>query len=156
MSVLHALRARLRALFRRSSADSELGEEIRFHIELETEKSLRLGMPAAEARRLAVAHFGGVQRVREEHGDVRRQRWLADFAADARFTLCAVRGRGETQVLVESDVSGTFFSTFGVRAALGRTFVDDETWQRAARVALLSDRAWRDRFGADSGVIGTS
>jgi len=247
MSMLHAARARLRALFRRSAGDLELGEEIRFHIELETEKNLRLGMSATEARRLAVAHFGGVQRVREEHGDVRRPRWLADFATDARFTLRAIRRapalastavvtlalgiaanvaifsavnavilrplpfpspdrlmmigednsekrwhmnvdapanyldwragvsdfadaaaytdglgralltvRGETQVLTASTVTGSFFQTLGVRAALGRTFHDEETWQSAARVAVLSDRAWRERFGGDTSIVGTS
>lgn len=91
MSMVKALRARLRALLFRRAADAELREEIQFHIETETEKNVRLGMSRDEARRLAIAHFGGVQRVREEHRDVRRMRWIEDFAGDARFAFRALR-----------------------------------------------------------------
>jgi putative ABC transport system permease protein len=91
MTWLKGLRARLRALLRPTAADSDLTDEIRFHIDLETEKNLRLGMSPDDARRYAVAHFGGVQRVREEHRDVRRLQWIEDFAADARFALRTLR-----------------------------------------------------------------
>src|SRR5437762_6668565 len=91
MTRLKGLRARLRALLHPTVADNELSDEIRFHIELETEKNVRLGMSADDARRVAVAHFGGVQRVREEHRDVRRLQWLEDFAGDVRFALRTLR-----------------------------------------------------------------
>ena len=90
MSFFHALRARLRAT-RQSAADRSLADEIRFHIELETEKNIKLGMSPDEARRRALAHFGGVQRVREEHRDVRPLRWLEDAASDSRFALRTLR-----------------------------------------------------------------
>ncbi|MFI5229767.1 MAG: ADOP family duplicated permease [Gemmatimonadales bacterium] len=91
MSVIHAIRARLRALVRRRSADRELRDEIGYHLERETEKLVAQGMNGEEARRMALAHFGGVQRVREEHRDVRRISWLEDFVADARFAFRALR-----------------------------------------------------------------
>ena len=246
MSILHALRARLRALFRPTAADRSLTDEIRFHIDLETEKNVRLGMNADEARRRAVAHFGGVQRVREDHRDVRPMRWLEDGIADARFALRSLRrapalgvvavvtlalgiganvaifsavnavvlrplpfpapdrlamiteenpekhwhlqeaapanvldwragvpafqdvtayadflgtstltGRGDPQTIQLVYTMGNFFSVMGARAALGRTVSDEETWKPAA-VAVLSDRAWRTRFGGDSSIIGKS
>src|SRR6185503_16650649 len=91
MGILSGIRARLRALFKRTTADRELSEEIQFHIELETEKNVRLGMPPAEARRAALAHFGGVLRVREDHRDVRRLKWIEDFVTDARFAVRSLR-----------------------------------------------------------------
>ena len=91
MGIFSGFRARLRALIRPRAADRELVDEIRFHIELETEKNRRLGMSADDARRVAVAHFGGVQRVREEHHDVRRPHWIEDFAGDARFAVRSLR-----------------------------------------------------------------
>src|SRR3954469_15837709 len=91
MSLITGLRARLRAFTADKAADTELADEIRFHIELEMEKNIRLGMPEREARRLAVAHFGGVQRVREEHRDVRRFQWLEEFLSDSRFALRSLR-----------------------------------------------------------------
>jgi predicted permease len=45
-------------------------------------------------------------------------------------------------------VSGNYFE-----AALGRTFTPDEE-RSAARVAVLSDRLWRSRFGGDPSVVG--
>ena len=50
--------------------------------------------------------------------------------------------------------TGNFFSVLGARAALGRTFTDAETWQTGQRVAVLSHRLWRDRFGSDPRVVG--
>jgi hypothetical protein len=91
MTLLAGFVARLRALFHPTATDNALNDEIRFHLELETEKNLRLGMSPADARRLAVAHFGGVQRVREEHRDVRRLQWIEDFAGDVRFALRTLR-----------------------------------------------------------------
>lgn len=45
-----------------------------------------------------------------------------------------------------------YFSTLGVKAALGRTFSADEDLESA--VAVLADAAWRRRFGADPGIVG--
>ena len=91
MGILKGLRARLRALLSPASAQRDLDDEIQFHIELETDKNVALGMSPAEARRVAMAHFGGVQRVREEHHDVRRPHWIDDFVSDVRFALRTLR-----------------------------------------------------------------
>jgi putative ABC transport system permease protein len=45
--------------------------------------------------------------------------------------------------------TANLFSVLGVHAALGRTFGTDETG-----VAVISDRLWRRRFGADPAVLG--
>jgi len=55
------------------------------------------------------------------------------------------------RVLPGALVGGTFFSTLGTRAALGRTLApSDET----ADVVMLSDAAWRREFGADPKIVG--
>src|SRR5262249_3271212 len=63
-------------------------------------------------------------------------------------------GRGEPRLLTLSLTTGNFFSVLGVRAAIGRTFTDDETWKSGTHVAVLSDRAWREQFGADPSIVG--
>jgi putative ABC transport system permease protein len=75
------------------------------------------------------------------------------FEGVGRVTLT---GRGDPQVLRRSTVMGNLFSTLGVRAALGRTFTFDETFDTGTHVALLSDRAWRQVFGADPRIVGKS
>jgi putative ABC transport system permease protein len=47
------------------------------------------------------------------------------------------------------------FDVLGARAMLGRTFAPDEGGTGRPAVAVLGYELWRDRFGADSGIIGT-
>jgi len=247
MSTLSGLRARFRALVRPRTADSDLAEEIRFHIELETEKNVHLGMTPDEARRIATAHFGGVARAREDHRDVRNIGWLSDLAMDMRFTARSLRrspafsaaavltialaiganvaifsavnavvlrplpfhepdrlvmlteenaerqweqalvaapnafdwrasvpafsdimmydysasgmtltGRGDARTLRAAYVTGNFFSTLGVRAALGHAFEEADTWDSAPLSVVLSHAAWIREFGGDASVVGSS
>src|SRR5262245_7700825 len=54
-------------------------------------------------------------------------------------------------------VSGNFFDVLGVRPALGRGFVYEDTWKEEGpppRVVLSWD-TWATRFGADASVVGT-
>ena len=51
-------------------------------------------------------------------------------------------------------VSGDFFSTMGVTAALGRTIRPDEDAEGSDRVAVLSDGLWHRRFDADPAIVG--
>jgi predicted permease len=48
---------------------------------------------------------------------------------------------------------GDAFETLGVTPAVGRGFTEVET-TRGERVAILSHRVWRDRFGSDAGLVG--
>ncbi len=63
-------------------------------------------------------------------------------------------GDGDPVVLTGYTVTGNLFSVLGVHPALGRTFTDAETWASGVRGAVLSDRLWRNQFGADPDVIG--
>jgi putative ABC transport system permease protein len=62
--------------------------------------------------------------------------------------------RGEPVQLESAKVTGRFFNVLGARAALGRVF--DETDDRVGgpAVVVLSDRLWRERFGASPEVVG--
>ena len=54
---------RLRALFGREGLERELHNEMKNHLELETEDLMRTrGLPRDEARRQAALRFGGVDR----------------------------------------------------------------------------------------------
>ncbi|HET9010466.1 MAG TPA: ABC transporter permease, partial [Gemmatimonadaceae bacterium] len=61
---------------------------------------------------------------------------------------------GEPMIVKPARVTGNFFSVLGARPALGRTFVNAETWRTGHRIAVLSHHLWRDRFGSDPGVVG--
>jgi hypothetical protein len=68
--------------------DDRLAEEIRFHVEQQTEKNLRAGMSPEEARRQALIQFGGVQQTRERTRDEFRGAYLENLRATFA-TACA-------------------------------------------------------------------
>ncbi|HEY6399829.1 MAG TPA: ABC transporter permease [Blastocatellia bacterium] len=75
----------LRKLFRVKRTEREMDRELRFHLEMETEKNIRRGMEPEEARLEALRSFGGVERFKEECRDVSRNRPLETLWQDARF-----------------------------------------------------------------------
>jgi predicted permease len=81
---------RLEVLFRKRSAEEELEEEIRFHLEMEAREMAREGMTSIEARRAARVAFGGVERVKEEVRNVRGARMLDDLVQDLKLALRAL------------------------------------------------------------------
>jgi putative ABC transport system permease protein len=83
--MLNKLKTRLRALLRKSEMERELDEELRYHIEQQTELNVRLGMNPEEARRAAHKAFGGVEQAKEWSRDARGVRWLENFWQDIRF-----------------------------------------------------------------------
>src|SRR5215831_4323082 len=78
-------------MFRRKRLDDRLGEEIRFHVEQQTEANRRAGLSADEARRQALIQFGGVERTREQTRDEFRGAYLEHLARDVRHGLRSLR-----------------------------------------------------------------
>jgi hypothetical protein len=74
MSLFHRLASMLLWIVRRHRAEQRLDNEIRSFVEMAIADKVRDGIPAAEARRLALLELGGVDQVKER---VRtgRQRW---------------------------------------------------------------------------------
>ena len=66
-------RLRLHALLFRRTAEDELDEELRFHVEMEMRKNLATGMRPADASRQVQIQFGGLEQVKEECGAHRQQ-----------------------------------------------------------------------------------
>ena len=90
-SLVRRLVARLRSLFRGGPEDAEAQEELRFHLEMETEKNLRAGMDPREARRRARVRLGGVDASREAVRDARGWRPLEDLLRDLGYALRGAR-----------------------------------------------------------------
>jgi predicted permease len=92
---------RFRALFRRIQLNAELDEELQDHVERETEKYLRSGLPADEARRRALVALGGVEQVRQQTRDSRGTIMIEQMLQDLRYGLRSLcRNRAFTAVFV--------------------------------------------------------
>lgn len=72
-------------------------------------------------------------------------------AAPAPLTLTV---HGEPEMVKTGLVTPAFFETLGVRAQVGRLPSSPAGKEEPAAGAVISDHLWRQRFGADRGVIG--
>jgi predicted permease len=85
MTWFHAARARLRLLAPRA-AEARIDDELRFHIEMETQRIAReQKVGHDEARRRALATFGGVQQHRETLRDGRGTAWFSGLSLDLKL-----------------------------------------------------------------------
>jgi predicted permease len=63
-------------------------------------------------------------------------------------------GNGAPVRLAGATVSATFFDVLGSRPVHGRGFLPDENEPGHDKVVVLGHTLWRDRFGADPGIVG--
>ena len=244
MRMLRGLWFRIRALLDRSALDDELDLELQDHIDRETRANVARGMTETDARRTALATFGGVQHYKEATRDAHGMQWLEALWQDVRYALRSLRhtpaftsvavltlalgvgantavftvvdrvllrplpfrdpgalylvsqlpkdlpfelppgladrfylsyrgrtrafenvvafqraeltlsGVGDATRISGARVGARLFSTLGVQVARGRSFTAEEEIDGRDLVVILSDRLWRERFGADPRVIG--
>ncbi|MPY89196.1 MAG: FtsX-like permease family protein [Luteitalea sp.] len=81
----------IRSLGRRNELESGLDEEIRFHIDRQSEKNLRAGMAPDEARRQALIKFGAMEGLKESTRDQFRPALVEDSLRDLRHGVRALR-----------------------------------------------------------------
>ena len=80
---------------------------------------------------------------------------LADACYFGFSTRINTSFNGSPEVIEGQFVSGSFFSTLGIDAALGRTFTTAEDSDNAVQqVAVISDAYWKRRFGASPLIVG--
>lgn len=63
-------------------------------------------------------------------------------------------GEGPPERVQVTPVSANFFPLIGVEPILGRQFTEAEEAFNGPKVAMLSHRLWRRRFGGDPGIVG--
>ena len=91
MSFFKGLTARAASLLRGRAAEARMDEEFDFHIEMETRRLVSVGVTPDEARRRALATFGGMDAHREAMRDERGARLLHDVWADVLHAFRAMR-----------------------------------------------------------------
>jgi predicted permease len=107
MRGLRILARRVRGLFQKGRLDAALDEELRFHLEMETERHIASGMSPEEARLAARRSFGGVEQVKEIYRDRRGLPGVETLARDLAQAVRTLRGHpGYTIVAVLSLALG--------------------------------------------------
>src|SRR5947208_12735153 len=85
------LQVRFRALFQRRKLDAEMDEEMRSHIELQTQENIDAGMKPEEARYAALRQFGWVESIKETCRERRGVSWIEHLIQDIRYGLRMLR-----------------------------------------------------------------
>ena len=85
--MLNDLLYRLRALIHPRKMDAEVDDELRDHIERETEKYRRAGLAPNEAVRRAHLALGGSEQVKQQSRNSRGTKFLEDLLQDLRYAM---------------------------------------------------------------------
>src|SRR5262245_16570731 len=84
---VYTIPLRLRSILKRSRVESELDEELQYHLERQTEEYVARGLDPAEARRAALRAMGGFAQRKEECRDARRVNGVDNSIRDIRYGL---------------------------------------------------------------------
>ena len=88
--------------------------------------------------------------------DFQRHLTLVSGVVASHFMPFTMGREADAQRVFGEVVSANYFAVLGVRPELGRVFLpeEDRDEQGAFPLAVIGDRLWRARYGANPGVIG--
>jgi predicted permease len=102
----------LRNLFRSDRVDRELDDELRAYVEMTADEKRRAGLSDAEARRLALAEFGGIEPIKARVRDVRAGVLVDQVRQDLAYATRTLRkNAGFTTIAVATLAIGVGTTT---------------------------------------------
>jgi putative ABC transport system permease protein len=163
---------RLRALLRREAVLEDIEEEMRLHVEMETEANIERGMSPDEARRRALRGFGNVGVVRDKAYEVRGGGILETVLQDVRYGVRVLaKHRGFTVVAVLTLALGIGANT-AIFSVVNELLLRPLPYANADRLVMLWEvgpegrhqnttsranfRAWREQSTVFEGMAAFS
>ncbi|HWY49703.1 MAG TPA: ABC transporter permease [Bryobacteraceae bacterium] len=91
MTRLRVFLSRLAGLVRKRTRESDIDDELNFHLQMEIAENLRQGMPPSEARSEAQRRLGGTARIKETYRETHALPVIEIFWQDIRFGFRMLR-----------------------------------------------------------------
>jgi predicted permease len=140
MSLASDLSARLRRLLRRNRQESELDEELRFHLDRQIEAGIGDGLAPDQARRQALLALGGIERTKEEVREASGVQPLEELVTDLRYAGRALR-RNPAFVIAAVLVLGLGIgASVAVFAVVNRMLLSDLPYPEADRLVRIYEQ----------------
>jgi putative ABC transport system permease protein len=149
MSFASTLWFRLRATLQRDIVNVEFDDELRDHIARETAANIKRGIAPDEARRSALAAFGGVERFKEELRDARGTRWLEGTTADFRHGVRLLRKNALFSIAVIGTLALGIGATSTIFTIVNGVLLQTPTYPEPERVVSVSQTS----RGVDDGQV---
>ena len=169
MSLLRVFSARLHGLLRREAVIGDIDEEMRLHVEMETEANIERGMPPAEARRAALRSFGNLDRLRDVAYGIRGGGFLETFMQDVWYgARVLAKNKSFTAVAVLTLALGIGANT-AIYSVVHQLLLRPLPYADAERIVLLWEinpeggrntaspanfRSWQEQTTSVTGIAG--
>lgn len=137
MGLINVVSARMNGLLRREAVLQDIDEEMRLHVEMETEANVERGMPPAEARRAALRSFGNFDKVRDQGYGVRGGGMIETVLQDIWYgARVLARNKGFTAVAVLTLALGIGANT-AIYSVVHELLLRPLAYPGAERIVLL-------------------
>src|SRR5580765_8388172 len=145
---LYKLPLRLRSLFRRSQVESELNEELQYHLDRQIEVLTEQGMRPAEARTIALRRMSGLEQQKEKCREARGVGLIEDFISDLRYALRSFRKNPSLICVIVASLALGIGANTAIFSVINAVSLKMLPVRDPERLVLLSwsAKAWPELF----------
>lgn len=163
---IYKLPLRLRSLFRRSQVESELSEELQYHLDRQIETLTQQGMSPEEARVSALRGMSGLEQQKERCRETRSVGLIEDLISDSRYALRSFRKNPSLVLVITASLALGIGANTAIFSVINAVSLKMLPVHDPERLVLLnwSSKAWPDAFlddlegngGRDAGGLTSS